>query len=194
MQAVIGDDSFDAAQTDGEVSLPELLGEDLRRRIGIQKAIAQDLADHLVGAAIIGFGAGFLGLQGGETALPEGLEYLVIALATIAILLSNSADLSFQTLTFDEHEEAASHLVGGGDGQGPSRAGELMDLGIESEGRIHTEQISDRRVSCLIDCGGTQRRKYRFSKAVMEHGKIMGRLLRHILLDTIAKRTTGQRY
>jgi hypothetical protein len=34
----------------------------------------------------------------------------------------------------------------------------LMDLGIELEGCIHCEQISERRVNCLIDCGGNRRK------------------------------------
>ena len=72
MQAVIGDDPFDAAQTEGEMSLAEFLGDDFRRGVGIEKAVAQDLADDLAGAAIIGFGPGLFGLQGGEAALLVG--------------------------------------------------------------------------------------------------------------------------
>jgi len=142
LQAVIGDDPFDAAQTDGEARLPEFLGDDLGRSVGIQKAIAQDLADDLIGAAIRGFWAGLLRLQGGEAAFLEGLEQLVIPLTTIAILLGDLADLSFQALAFDQHEEAAGQWVGRGDGQGASRAGELVGVGMKLEGRIHEGKVT----------------------------------------------------
>jgi hypothetical protein len=107
LQAIIGNDPFDAAQTDGEMSLPELLGDDLRRGVRIQKAIAQDLPHDLVGAAIIGFGAGFPGLQGQEAPLLEGVKDLVITLAAIAVFLRDGVDVSIQALAFLEHEKAA---------------------------------------------------------------------------------------
>lgn len=137
MQAVIGDDPFDAAQTDGETSLPQFLGDDLRRSIGIQKAIAQDLADDLIGAAIVGFGSGLLELQGGETALLEGREDLVITLAAITIFSSDRSDLGFQALAFDQHEEAAGQFIGVRDGQETGGAGESMGFWIKFKSIIH---------------------------------------------------------
>jgi hypothetical protein len=122
--------------------LPELLGDDLGRSVGVQKTIAQDLADDLIGAPIIGFGAGLLGLQSGEAALLVSFEQLVVALATKPIFLSDGADLSFQALAFDEHEEAAGELVGGSDGQGSHRTGELAGIGMKLEGRIHEGKVT----------------------------------------------------
>lgn len=137
MHAEIGDHPFDAAHADGEIGLAEFLGDDLGRDIGIQKAMAQDLADDFVGAAVVGFGAGFFGFQSGEAALVEEIEQLVITLARIVIFLSDSGDMILHALAFNEHEEAASQFVGSGDGQGTGWAGELMRGGIELEGRIH---------------------------------------------------------
>jgi hypothetical protein len=142
LQAIIGDDPFDAAQADGEMSLPEFLGDDLGRGFGIQKAIAQDLAHHLVGAAIIGFGAGFPGLQGQEAALLEGVEDLVIALAAITIFLRDGGDVSIQALAFLEHEEAAGEFVGVGNGEGTGGAGELLGRGIEQQGSLHRGRLT----------------------------------------------------
>ena len=122
--------------------MPEFLGDDLGRSVGVQKAIAQDLADDLIGAPIIGFGAGLLGLQGGEAAFLEGLEQWVIPLTTRAILLGDVADLSFQALAFDQHEEAAGQRVGRGDGQGARRAGELVGVGMKLEGRIQEGKVT----------------------------------------------------
>lgn len=140
------------------MSLPQLLGDDFRRRIWIQKSVAQDLADDLVRAAIVGFRSGLPGLQGGQTALLEGIKNLVITLAAITIFLSDDADLSFQTLSFDEHEEAAGQIVGGGDGQGPSRAGEFMSFGIELKGTIHRMDVRKESLVCLINYGGIRPR------------------------------------
>ena len=124
------------------MSLPEFLGDDFRRSFRIEKAIAQDLADDLAGAAIIGFGAGLFGLQGGEAAFLVGGQDLIITLATITIFLSGRADLGFQTLAFKDHEEAAGQVVGGGDGQGACRAGELPGLGVELERGVHAGKVA----------------------------------------------------
>jgi hypothetical protein len=144
LQAIIGDDPLDAAQTDGEMSLAEFLGDDLRRGFGIQKAIAQDLAHHLVGAAVVGFGAGLPGLESQEAALLESVEDLVITLAAITIFLRDGGDVSIQALAFLEHEEAAGQFVGVGNGQGTGGAGELMGDGIELQGRIHGGRVRRR--------------------------------------------------
>jgi len=45
--------------------LAKFLDDDGGGNVGIQKAGAQDLADELVGAVVIGFGPGLLGLEGG---------------------------------------------------------------------------------------------------------------------------------
>ena len=131
LKAVIGDDPLDTAPADGEVGLAELLGDDIGGRVGIQEAVAQDLADRLVGTPIIGFGAGLLRLEGGEATALEGIEDLIIALTAIAILLGDGGDVGFQTFAFDQHEEAVGQLVGGFNGEGAGRAGELVSLGIK---------------------------------------------------------------
>jgi len=60
LQAEIGDNPFDAARTDGQVLLADFLGDDHRRGLWIQEATADDQAHDLVGAAVIGLGAGRL--------------------------------------------------------------------------------------------------------------------------------------
>ena len=106
LKAVIGDDPLDTAEADREVGLAKLLGDDLGGRVGVEEAVAQDLADRLVGAPIIGFRSGFLRLEGGETAALEGVEDLIIALTAITIFLGDGGDVGFQTFAFDQHEEA----------------------------------------------------------------------------------------
>ena len=142
MQAVIGDDPFDAAQTEGQTGLAEFLGDDGGGDVGIQKTVAQDLADELIGPAIIGFGAGLPGLESGQAALLVIREHLVIALAAKAVFAGDLGDLRLQALTFDEHEEAAGLFVRRRDGEGAGRAGELLRFGIELEVGIHTPSVT----------------------------------------------------
>jgi len=154
LQAVIGDDPFDAAQAEGQTRLAEFLDDDGGGDLGIQKTVAQDLADELVGAAIVGFGTGLLGLEGGQAALLIIRQHLVIALAAEAVFFGGVGDLRLQALAFDEHEEAASLFVGGGDGEGAGRAGELLSFGIELEDGIHGAKRNAGSGMCLIKCGG----------------------------------------
>ncbi len=101
------------------MSLPEFLGNDRRGSLRIQKTMAQDLADHFLSAAMIGFGAGLPRLQGGEASLLVGLQQLVITLAAITMILSNLSDGSSQALAFQEHEKAPGKLVVLSDGKSP---------------------------------------------------------------------------
>jgi hypothetical protein len=141
LQAIIGDDALDTALADAEVGLLELLSNDHRRSVRVQETVAQDLAFNLVGAAVIGLGAGFLGLQGLQAAGPISRPQLVIALTAAAVFLGNRGDLVCQTLAFDEHEEAVRQRVSGGDGQGADGAGQLVGEGLEFEGRDHGKSV-----------------------------------------------------
>lgn len=106
------------------MGLAQPLGDHLGRSLRVEKEIAQDLTDGLVGAAVIGFGAGFIGLEGGQAAALEFSQELIITLATIAISLGHSADVPVEALAFNEHQEATGQEVGGQHGQGTARAGE----------------------------------------------------------------------
>ena len=133
MQAVFGDDPVDAALADRELRLAKLLGDDRRGGLGVQKAMAQDLFDGLIGAPVVGLGAGLLGLEGGQTALLEGGKDLVIALPATAIFSRGVGDAGVETLAFHDHQEASGQFIGGCDGQDAGRAGELVCVGIEYE-------------------------------------------------------------
>jgi len=58
-------DIFDERLAEGQTRLAKFLDDDGGGNVGIQKAGTQDLADELVGAVVIGFGSGLLGLEGG---------------------------------------------------------------------------------------------------------------------------------
>ena len=107
MQAVIGDDAANGAQTDGEVGLSELLRDDLGRSIRIQEDVAQDLPHDLLGAAVVGFGSSFLGLEGRKSTLLESLQQLIITLTAVAVFFDDGDDALLEALAFEEHEETA---------------------------------------------------------------------------------------
>lgn len=58
LQAVIGDNPFNAAMADGKRLLADFLSNDLGGNFRIQEATADDHPDHLIGATVIGFGSG----------------------------------------------------------------------------------------------------------------------------------------
>ena len=57
MKAVLLDDADDTASADRETGLAKFLCEDVERGIRIEEAVANDLANDLVGADIVAFGA-----------------------------------------------------------------------------------------------------------------------------------------
>jgi hypothetical protein len=143
LQAIIGDDPLDAALADLELRLAQFLGDDGGGGIRVQKAVAQDLPDGPIGAAVIGFGAGLLRLERTQAARLEVLEELIIALAAVAVFLRERGDvfLFLQTLAFDEQEETVSQLVGVGHRQGAGGANHLVGFERELEGRIHSASL-----------------------------------------------------
>ena len=147
MQAVIGNDALNAALADREVRLAKFLGDDLGGGLGIQETVAQDLAHRLAGAAVVGFGAGLLGLESQQAAGLEGAQDLVIALAAIAVLLGECDDIAVQALTFEEHEEAPGEFVARRDGQGTGGAGDLVIFRTELEGCSHGDKVAGRWLS-----------------------------------------------
>ena len=153
MQAVIGDDALDAAQTDLEVGLAQFLSDDLGGGIRIQKAVAQNLADGLIGAAVVGLGASLLRLEGGQAALLEGVEDLIVALTAVAVFLGDGGDIVIQTLAFNEHEETGGQRVGAGDGQGAGGTSQLVSFRIELEKGIHGGSLREAGGLCLVECG-----------------------------------------
>jgi hypothetical protein len=131
LHTVIGDDAVNAAQADPEMGLAQFLSDDFGGGVWVQKAVAQDLTHGLVGAAIIGFGPGLLRLKGRQASDLIVLQKLIIARPAKPVMLGDSADIIFQTLPFQEHEETMGLLIGSSHGQSAGRADDLVSLGIE---------------------------------------------------------------
>lgn len=115
------------------MSLGQLLGNDLSRGLRIQEAVANDLANDLVGAAVVGFGAGGFALQSESSVFLEEVEQLEVALSAITELSGGFRRAYAFALAFEEHGQFESDLIVGGheEGTGGSREGRLL-LGIEN--------------------------------------------------------------
>ena len=124
LQPVVGDDALHAADADGITSLPELLGDDLGGSLGIQKAVANDLADEFVRAAVIGNGATLFAFERGGAMGLKLVEELEIALLGIAVFTCGLRGAKALALAFNEHGELAGDLVVLRNGNGTNRADE----------------------------------------------------------------------
>jgi hypothetical protein len=125
LKAILLDGAFDAPGADLETSLAELLGNDVDRGVGIEEAMADDLSLDLVGANGIGLGSTFLSEEGKYSLFLELFEYLIIPLSRKAVFLRCLRRPKTFTSTVDEHEQARSDLIRGGDEQvasGPDNA------------------------------------------------------------------------
>jgi hypothetical protein len=80
LKAVLFDDAIDAAGTDGETGLTELLRDDVDRGVGIEEAVTDDLAFDLVGSDGFGLGATFLVEEGNGSMFLELFLNLMISL------------------------------------------------------------------------------------------------------------------
>jgi hypothetical protein len=139
LQAVIGDDSFDAALADRVALLADFLSDDCGGGIRIEEATADDQTDHLVGAAVIGFGSRGLEEQPLGALVQEVRQDLVITLAGEIVFLSGFGRAKAFALALDEHGQAAANLIVIGDPERAARAGEV-DLCF-GERNVHGRRV-----------------------------------------------------
>jgi len=157
LQAVIGDDPFDAALADGVALLADFLSDDFGGRIRIQETTADDQPDNLVGAAVIGFGSRVLQQQTLGALLIKGGEDLVIALAGEIVFVSGFGRAEPLALAFDKHGEATTDLVILGDQEGAARSSEAELFSGESN--MHRRRVLGASAICQIEYGGIVRRE-----------------------------------
>ena len=87
MQPVVGQHAFHAADAERASTLPELLGDDRRRCLGIEEAVPDHLPDDLRGSTVVAFRAAFLTVQRQRAPLAKRGAKLKIALLAVAELL-----------------------------------------------------------------------------------------------------------
>ena len=115
--------------------------------------MAQDLADGLVGAAVVALGAGLVGLESLQAAELELIEKLVIALATIAVFGGDGGDVIVETFPLHKHQEAAGGRVVGEHFERAGGTGELVGVGVEVKIRFHEREYRGGRKRCLTEYG-----------------------------------------
>ena len=86
MKAKLGNDPVDRPFADTEVGLSEFLSNDLGGCLWIQKTMTDDLANHFLGATIVGFGSSFGADQSLAPMFEKESSELKVALAAEAEL------------------------------------------------------------------------------------------------------------
>lgn len=128
MQAELSQDAFDRTGADGVAGLAEFLANDLGGGVGVQEAVADDLLEDLVGAAIMSFGAALLVLEGEGASLGKGAAQLEVALFGEAKPEGSGLGAESSALALIEHDEFGEDGVVGGSGQLASGTGENQGL------------------------------------------------------------------
>jgi hypothetical protein len=158
LQAVIGDDPFDAALANGMALLADLLGDDGGGGIWIEEATADDQADDLIGAAVMGFRSASFQEQALGAFLAKVSQELVITLAGEIIFLSSLGRPEAFALALDEHSEAAADLVIIGDEEDACGTGEA-ELFFR-ERNLHGGKLGEGGEVCQIKYGGILRNRF----------------------------------
>jgi hypothetical protein len=128
LKAVLLDDADNTASADWETGLSKFLCEDVERGIGIEEAVTNDLADDLVGADVVAFGAWLMAKESWATLFTKEFEQLEISLFAEAELLGCLGGADPFALAFDEHGEA-------GDDEVIRKDGKLSGWAEDAEGR-----------------------------------------------------------
>jgi hypothetical protein len=140
LKAVFLDDANDTTSADRETRLAKLLGEDVERGVGIEEAVANDLANDLVGANIVSFGPRLLTKEPCAALLTKEFEQLEISLFTEAELFRCLDSTGPLALAFDEHGEPGDDEVIRKDGEFAGGSDDPLGRDVELHGLILRER------------------------------------------------------
>jgi hypothetical protein len=125
------------------MGLLELLRDDFGRGLRIQEAVTDDLADDLVGATVVGLGAGGFAVEGQSAVGLVEVEQLEVAGLGVTELGGGVGGTGTFALAFEEHRQLEGDLIVEGDQERTGRAGEVrLLLVIEND---HGGRYSGRR-------------------------------------------------
>ena len=168
MKAVRLDDPVHAPCAHLEAGLAEFLRNYVDRGVGIEEAVADDLANDLVGADIVTFGAGLVALEPYASMLTVEFEQLKISLFAELELRGGLGSTEPFAVAFNEHGQPGDDEVVGTNGEftggaddAAGRDVELHGLVLRSSGEereaglavVTLEWITERGQMSLIDCG-----------------------------------------
>jgi hypothetical protein len=111
LKAVLFDDPYDTPNADRKSGLAEFLRDDLDRGVGIEEAVADNLANDLVGADIVAFGSGLVTLEPHATMFTIEFKQLKISLFAKAELFGGLGGTKPFALAFDKHAQAGDDEV-----------------------------------------------------------------------------------
>jgi len=128
LKAVLLDDADDTTNADREAGLAQFLRDDVDRGVWVEEAVTDDLANDLVGADIVAFGAGLVALESRASMFTVEFEQLKIALFAEVELKGGLGGAQPFTLAFDEHGQP-------GDDEVVRKNGELSGGADDAAGR-----------------------------------------------------------
>jgi hypothetical protein len=136
LKAILLDDADDTPSADQEAGLAELLRDDIDRGVRIEEAVADDLANDLVGAHIVAFGAGFVALESCASLFTIEFEQLKISVFGEAELVGGLGGTDAFALAFDQHGEAGDHEVIRKHGEHSGGADDAVGRDVELHGLV----------------------------------------------------------
>jgi hypothetical protein len=144
LKAVLLKDADDTTGADRESGLAELLCDDLNRGVRIEEAVPDDLPNDLVGADIVGFGAGLVRHESIFTTLTIEFEQLKISLSAEAELRGGIDDANPFALAFEEHGEAGNDEIIRTNGKLSGWADDTVIWHVEVHGVVLREKAEGR--------------------------------------------------
>jgi hypothetical protein len=139
LKAVLLDDADDTTHADGEPGLAEFLRDDVDRGVGIEEAMTDDLANELIGADIVVFGAGLVALEPCASMFTIEFEQLKVSLFAEVELFGGLSGAEPFALAFDEHGQAGDDEVVGKDGDLSGGADNAAGRDVELHGMVLRE-------------------------------------------------------
>jgi hypothetical protein len=136
LKTVLLDDADDTPNADWEAGLAELLRDDLDCGVRIEEAVADDLANDLVGTDRVAFGARLARLESCDPMFTIEFKQLKISLFAEAKLLGGLGGAEAFALAFDEHDQAGDDEVIGANGKLTGRADDAVGRQVELHGLV----------------------------------------------------------
>jgi hypothetical protein len=136
LKAILLDDADDTPSADQEAGLAELLRDDIDRGVRIEEAVADDLANDLVGAHRVAFGAGLVALESCASLFTIEFEQLKISLFAEAELVGGLGGTDPFALAFDQHGEAGDNEVIRKHGEHSGGADDAVGRDVELHGLV----------------------------------------------------------
>jgi len=150
LQAVLLDDADDTANADREAGLAEFLGDDVNRGIGIEEAMTDDLANDLVSADIVAFGAALVTLESSAPMFTIEFKQLKISLFAEVELLGGFGGAEPFALAFDEHGQAGDDQVVRKNGEVSGGADDAAGRDVKLHGWVLRERAGDREAGWAV--------------------------------------------